>query len=257
VAHLFNDHGVGIVRGVTDTRNGRSAALLDRLGFRCVAHHRNADYFKGSPSHEYVFEVRREAWAAAGPGVARGDDRPGTVRTPRLLLRCWEPGDAALLKEAIDSSLTELRQWMPWAASEPSPLASIAERIDKFRRAFDAGHDWTYGVFDRDASRVLGGAGLHPRIEPGWLEIGYWIRSSEVGHGLATEAAAALAEAAFRVHDAGGVEIRCDPRNTRSAAIPRRLGFEHVLTLQGEATATNGEPRDTMVWMRRRPGSPA
>ena len=42
---------------------------------------------------------------------------PGPIRTPRLVLRCWQPGDAALLKEAVDDSLRALQRWMPWAAT--------------------------------------------------------------------------------------------------------------------------------------------
>jgi RimJ/RimL family protein N-acetyltransferase len=172
----------------------------------------------------------------------------GSIATPRLLLRCWEPRDAPLLKDAIDCSLPELQQWMPWASSEPSPVGSLAERIGKFRRAFQSGQDWTYGVFDPGETMVLGGAGLHRRTEPGRLEIGYWIRSSAAGSGLATEAAAALVDVAFRVHHVEAVEIRCDADNARSAAVPRRLGFEHVATLASDRIGRDGGVHDTMVW---------
>jgi RimJ/RimL family protein N-acetyltransferase len=177
----------------------------------------------------------------------------GPITTPRLLLRCWEPRDARLLKDAIDSSLPELQQWMPWATSEPSPVGALAERIGKFRRAFRSGQDWTYGVFDRSEAMVLGGAGLHRRTEPGRLEIGYWIRSSAAGSGFAGEATAALVDFAFRVHQVEAVEIRCDPRNERSAAVPRRLGFEHVATLAGDRPGRDGVARDTMVWQLTAP----
>jgi RimJ/RimL family protein N-acetyltransferase len=177
----------------------------------------------------------------------------GAITTPRLLLRCWEPRDAPLLKDAIDSSLPELQQWMPWATSEPSPVGSLAERIGKFRRAFQSGHDWTYGIFDPGETLVLGGAGLHQRTEPGRLEIGYWIRSSAAGAGLATEAAAALVDVAFRVHHVEAVEIRCDLANERSAAVPRRLGFQHVETLVGDRHGRDGTLHDTMVWQLTAP----
>lgn len=179
---------------------------------------------------------------------------PGPLRTPRLLVRCWQAGDAPLLKEAIDSSLTELQQWIPWAITEPSPLESIAQRIEKFRRAFEEGRDWAYGILDAGESRVIGAAGLHARTRPDRLEIGYWIRSSETGRGFATEVAAALADRAFRVHGAGGVEIRCDPRNARSAAVPQRLGFTLEETLVGNTTAPDGSVRDTQVWALDAPG---
>jgi len=178
---------------------------------------------------------------------------PGPIRTTRLLLRGWRREDAALLKEAVDDSLPALQRWMPWAAGEPSPLQSFVERIEKFRRAFEEGRDWTYGVFDPDGTRALGSAGLHARREAGRLEIGYWIRSGETGKGLATEVAAALAERAFRLHGVEAVEIRCDPLNVASAAVPRRLGFRHVATLEADETRADGSSRDTMVWVLERP----
>jgi RimJ/RimL family protein N-acetyltransferase len=46
------------------------------------------------------------------------------------------------------------------------------------------------------------------------------------------------------------VEIRCDPRNTASAAVPRRLGYRHVTTLEANVLTPAGEPRDTMVWVQ-------
>lgn len=181
--------------------------------------------------------------------VMRPVPAPGPMRTARLVIRCWQAGDAPLLKEAIDSSLTELQQWIPWSVTEPSPLESIAQRIEKFRRAFDEGRDWPYGILDASESRVIGAAGLHPRTRPSCLEIGYWIRSSETGQGFATEAVAALAERAFHLHGADAVEIRCDPRNARSAAVPQRLGFTLEQTLLGDTTAPDGSIRDTQVWL--------
>jgi len=186
-------------------------------------------------------------------GALRPVLAPGPIRTERLVLRCWQRDDAPLVKDAIDSSLDELRLWMPWARSEPSPLESIVQRIEKFRRAFEEGRDWTYGILDATESRVIGGSGLHPRTQPGRLEIGYWIRSSDTGQGFATEVAAALADRAFQFHGADGVEIRCDPRNARSAAVPQRLGFTLEQTLVGDTTAPDGSARDTQVWLLRAP----
>ena len=98
--------------------------------------------------------------------------------TPRLVLRCWDPRDAPLLKDAIDSSLNHLRPWMPWARHEPQTLAQKVELLREFRGQFDLGADSIYGIFDAGEERVLGGTGLHPRIGTGGLEIGYWIRVS-------------------------------------------------------------------------------
>lgn len=52
------------------------------------------------------------------------------------------------------------------------------------------------------------------------------------------------------------VEIRCDPANAASAAIPRKLGFTHEATLRGRSTTETGAPRDSMVWTRFREDYP-
>ena len=148
------------------------------------------------------------------------------IVTPRLVVRCWEPRDAPLLKEAIDSSLDHLRPWMPWAQHEPQTLAEKVELLREFRGQFDLGADSVYAIFDSGDERVLGGTGLHPRIGPGGLEIGYWIRADAVGQGYATESTAALTRVAFEVVEVERVEIRCvagEPRQRRDPAEARLL----------------------------------
>jgi Acetyltransferases, including N-acetylases of ribosomal proteins len=173
------------------------------------------------------------------------------ILTERLLLRPWQPADSVRLKEAIDANLDHLRAWMPWAMKEPSPLEEVGQRIETFAADFASGADGTYGVFDRDGNVVIGGSGLHPRIEDGF-EIGYWIGAMYTHRGFATEAAAALTRAAFDQASTEQVQIRCDPRNHASAAVPRRLGYEHIDTLVADSVTPSNEPRDTMVWQMTR-----
>ena len=176
---------------------------------------------------------------------------PERISTERLLLRCWEAADAPALRVAIDASLDELRQWLPWAVAEPTPVEELAIRLEGFAHRFRAGEDWVFGVFDVRRGAVLGGAGLHRREALDALEIGYWLRSDAVGRGLATEAVEALARTALAPGGLTRVEIRCDPRNARSVAVARRAGFRHLRTLVAHATTPGGEVRDTMVWERR------
>ena len=50
---------------------------------------------------------------------------------------------------------------------------------------------------------------------------------------------------AFAAPSLGRVEIHCDPRNERSALVPRRLGFRRV----GLASEAGGEARHPIdVW---------
>jgi RimJ/RimL family protein N-acetyltransferase len=170
------------------------------------------------------------------------------IETPRLVLRPLGPMDQAMNADAVGSSLAHLRPWMPWARDEPSSRLVRIERLRQHRANFDLGMDFIYGAFDRDERVQIGAAGLHPRVGPAALEIGYWVRASHVRQGLAMEAAGALARVALQTQHARRVEIHCDPNNVASAAVARRLGFTHDGTLRRRDTTVDGRPRDTMVW---------
>ena len=169
--------------------------------------------------------------------------------TERVVVRCWEPNDAPLLKEAVDSSLVELRPWLPWALNEPQTVEEKVQLLRRFRAQFDLGEDFVYGLFSRDESEVVGGSGFHRRVGEGAFEIGYWIRSSRAGQGLATEATAALTRIGFEVCEVDRIEIHCEPENERSLRIPRKLGYAEEARLRRRLyPAPGGEPRDVVVF---------
>jgi RimJ/RimL family protein N-acetyltransferase len=175
---------------------------------------------------------------------------PYRIVTERLVVRCWEPRDAPLVKDAIDSSLAHLRPWMPWAHEEPQTPEAKAELLRTFRARFDLGEDFVYGILDGEDARVLGGTGLHTRVGDGAFEIGYWIRADATRRGYATEAAAALTRVAFAVAGVDRVEIRVEPGNDASLAVPRRLGFAEEATLRRRLPPNPpaAEPRDLVLF---------
>ncbi|RMD61923.1 N-acetyltransferase [Candidatus Parcubacteria bacterium] len=181
------------------------------------------------------------------------------IQTERLVIRCWDPKDAPLLKDAVDRSREHLKPWMPWAHGEPEPLQAYIERLRQYRGKFDLGQDFVFGIFNQDESQVLGGCGLHTRLGEGAREIGYWIHKDFIGQGLATEANAALVKIAFEIEGVNRVEIHCDPANVRSAAIPRKLGF-HLEVILKKRKNFLGKWLDSMIWTLFRedyPDSPA
>jgi RimJ/RimL family protein N-acetyltransferase len=170
------------------------------------------------------------------------------IETERLVVRCWAPADALLLKDAIDTSLDHLRRWLPWAHGEPQTLAEKVALVRRFRGRFDLDEDYVYGILARDESCALGGSGLHTGVGPDAREIGYWIRADAEGHGFVTEAVAALTRVGFEHERLERIEIRCDPENTRSAAVPRRLGYVHEANLRGRVRDSRDRARDVMVF---------
>jgi RimJ/RimL family protein N-acetyltransferase len=178
-----------------------------------------------------------------------GPPAPYRIETERLVVRCYQPSDAPLLKNAIDSSLEHLQPWMPWALDEPQTLEQKVELVELFGSSFDAGENFTYGIFAAGEAELLGGTGLHPRVGPGGLEIGYWVRASATRQGIVTESTAALTRAGFEVCGADRIEIRIEPRNEASFGVPRKLGFVEEATLRRRLPGREGGPlRDVTIF---------
>jgi RimJ/RimL family protein N-acetyltransferase len=156
----------------------------------------------------------------------------------RVVLRCWRIDDAATLSALVQANLEHLRPWMPWAAAEPLTVAQRIELIASWTQTRDAGGDAVYGIHvDGEA---IGGCGLHRRIGPDGLEIGYWVARSQCRRGYATEAAALLTATALSIDGIDRVEIHHDKANIASAGVPRRLGYRFVLERPDEETAPGG-----------------
>lgn len=68
LSSLFEQHDVHRVVADCDTRNMRSAALLERVGMRREAHHRQSAWVKGEWTDEYVYAVLAEEWRGGDGG---------------------------------------------------------------------------------------------------------------------------------------------------------------------------------------------
>jgi RimJ/RimL family protein N-acetyltransferase len=175
---------------------------------------------------------------------------PYRIESARLVIRCYDPEDAPLLKDAVDRSLDHLRPWMPWTPDAPEPLDDVYERLRTFRAQYDRDENWIMGVFAPDESRCVGGTGLHPSREgEGGLEIGYFVAADEVGKGYATEVAAVLTRVGFDCFGLDRVVIRVDPANATSDRVPEKLGFTREAMLRRRLPQKQGsELRDVNIW---------
>lgn len=160
-------------------------------------------------------------------------------------LRHLQEEDAEAFDAAVHESIGELRPWMPWAAEEPRSVADRLDLIRTWERERAEGGDLSFGIFAGGA--VAGACGLHRRIGPGGLEIGYWVRTPDTGRGIATEAAGRLCELAFADDEVDHVEIHHDRANAASGRIPAKLGFSRIAERSDTAEAP-GEEGVEVVW---------
>jgi ribosomal-protein-serine acetyltransferase len=149
---------------------------------------------------------------------------PETLTYGQVVLRRWRSDDEAALLAGVIESQEDLRQWLPWAESYDK--ANAAEYLRDCGAHWAAGSTFAYAIVV--GGQIVGGIGLHNRVGSGGLEIGYWVHSDWTGRGIATDAAAALTDAALCLPGIDRVEIHHDAGNVASGRIPAKLGYTRL-----------------------------
>ena len=178
---------------------------------------------------------------------------PHTLESERLHLRAPDPAFGPLVAAGVAESFGELHRWMDWARKIPTPEAQ-SEQQTRARQRFLDDKEYSWLLFRREDEEFIGICGL-PRLcwEERTIEIGYWLRTSWVGHGYMTEAVRRLTALCFEELGVLRVEIRMSDRNTRSYQVAERAGFELAEARRGDAQHPDGSPRDSRIYALERP----
>lgn len=145
-----------------------------------------------------------------------------TLRTPRLLLRPTEAGDAARFFEIQSNwNVTRMLRLAPWPASLAAMSAWLAEHPDEWA----AGSAYRFAVELDD--RVIGCADVD-EIAQGGGDLGYWLEEAAWGRGLAREAAGALIGFCFGDLGLDRLTAGHAADNPASGGVLTALGFRWI-----------------------------
>lgn len=124
----------------------------------------------------------------------------------------------------VRRNLKYLSEWLPWV-HENFSVEDALEFVRRNRRNFAENRG--YGVHIIYRGQHAGNIGYN-NID--WknrsTEIGYWLAASFQGKGIMTRACRAFVSYAFDELKLNRIDIRCGVGNTKSRAIPERLGFK-------------------------------
>ncbi|SHG29819.1 GNAT family N-acetyltransferase [Ornithinibacillus halophilus] len=176
---------------------------------------------------------------------------PEEFTTERLIIRMPRPDDGKVVYDAIQASINELKPWLPFAQKEQTEQ-DVELNIRSAHIAFLKREDLRLLIFLKETGEFIATSGLH---KMDWsipkFEIGYWIDSRYSGKGYMTEAVQGITDFAFNELHARRVEIKCDKRNTKSRAIPEKLGFELEGILKNDDLSPDtNELRDTCIYAK-------
>ncbi|AYA38530.1 N-acetyltransferase [Hymenobacter oligotrophus] len=154
---------------------------------------------------------------------------PASLRTERLLLRPYQPTDAAVFYALLNAERRRLEPAFPRRVASVRTLADAERTLRTFAENWRHRRLLVWGIWNSTATCYLGDISLQPdspRIRAG--EIGYYLAAAAEGFGYAREALRAVVEYAFEHLDARALTLRCRPSNVRSQATAEAIGFRRA-----------------------------
>jgi ribosomal-protein-serine acetyltransferase len=163
----------------------------------------------------------------------------------RIRRYCVE--DIPLLFEAAKESTDEMLVWMSWCHPSYS-LEESTSFILSSETAWNQKTRFAFAVFDVSSGLFLGGVGLNQfNRNHNFANLGYWVRSSQTGRGVAT--AATLLAAQFGFEDLGlyRIEILTAVANVASQRVAEKAGAKREGVLRNRLLLHNS-PHDAVMY---------
>jgi ribosomal-protein-serine acetyltransferase len=167
------------------------------------------------------------------------------------VIRLYQRGDAEQMHAAALESVAEVYPWMAWcherySLEEAQQWVAVQEDLAKQRMAYE------FAILD-EGGRFLGGCGVNQISKANrFANLGYWVRTSATGRGVAPAAVRLVTEYAFKETDLIRLEIVCAAGNTRSQRVAEKVGAVREGVLRSRLLLPTG-PSDAVMYSLVRP----
>jgi len=164
-----------------------------------------------------------------------------------LLLRPYRPEDSSALGQAVRESVGSVGVWLPWCHAGYGDAEADAW-ITHCAQGLRSGEHFVFAAFDAVANQFLGAAGLNQRNrEHNFMNLGYWVRTSQKGNGVAVRAVRLVSRFGFEQVGLTRIEIVTALDNRAS----RRVAEKSGAALEGIARnrlVDRGNPIDAALY---------
>ena len=148
-----------------------------------------------------------------------------------LLLRPPRVGDMPAIHAAVLESLPELHPWMDWA-TEAFTEAATLRWLEHYQQAWENSTAFQFVIIDYSSLGYLGGCGVDGiNQKNGTCNLGYWVRTSRAGYGIASRAVRLAARFSFEHLGLLRAEIMIAASNLASQRAAQKAGahFDQIL----------------------------
>jgi len=142
----------------------------------------------------------------------------------KILLRPFRLHDATELFDAVHESISEIIPWMRWFDGDFS-LAQSRDWIEYVQDAWQKKQAYIFAVVEQRTGKLLGSTWLSQIVHKhGYANVGYWVRSTGTGRGIATRAVRLLAGFGFGELKLKRLEILVGVGNRDSERVAEKIG---------------------------------
>ena len=150
---------------------------------------------------------------------------PLSLETERLLIRRYSIHDEKVLFQAARESIAEVFEFLPWCHPDYR-TSDAAEWLDSTRPKWKDGSSYNFGIFSKDGTEFHGGCGITLIDEHPIANLGYWIKTSSTGKGIATESTIGLSRFCIEKMGLQRIEIVMSVQNRASKAVAKASGAQ-------------------------------
>jgi ribosomal-protein-serine acetyltransferase len=163
----------------------------------------------------------------------------------RVSIRPYEKGDAQALLEAVRESIPEVSIWMPWCHPDYS-LEDARTFLEAAAIGWEQGAQFDFAILADD--RIAGSCGINRvNLQDRVANLGYWVRSTCTGQGVASVATRKLLAWAFEHTDLNRIEIVAAVGNLASQRVAEKVGARRDAVL-AKRTMVLGRPSDAVLF---------
>jgi ribosomal-protein-serine acetyltransferase len=158
------------------------------------------------------------------------------------------------VRNALMESYDEHSRYLTWAEPNPS-LETVTQNIEQAIHNFENDvNEYRFFILRNSDSRLVGTVGLLIKnLQIPYLEIGYWVRSSESGKGYIGKAVQMLEDYAINKLEVRRLEIRTAESNIRSKRVAERAGFKLEARIQSDRTLPDGTIENSLIYCKLYP----
>lgn len=172
---------------------------------------------------------------------------PTTFTDGKILIRPFKPDDLSAFFEAVQESIPELVTWMTWCKEDYS-LEDATTYIMSREEDGKTEGEYSFAICDAETGTFLGCLGINQVNRTyNFANLGYWVRSSRVGQGVASSATRLGARFGMEVLGLQRIEILAATANLASQRVAEKAGAKKEGVLR-KRLLKDGQSRDAVVY---------